>query len=125
MKTNVIEIFQTIRAVMQPYEAQGFATHMCSDTEYELRSEKLIVLDSGEKTQMYFAGLRILENTVVFNLSPMNISANDQPVLSDEVANLFTRIAKFKVTALDETLLEKITAALARGFKIYKQQGWV
>ncbi len=125
MKTNLIEIFQTIRAAMQPYEAQGFATHTCSDTEYELRSEKLVVLQSGEKSQMYFAGLKILDNAVVFNLSPLQSAAEDQSNLPAEVAELFTRIAQFEVAALDEALLQEITIALARGFKIYKQQGWV
>ncbi|RZK56195.1 MAG: hypothetical protein EOO91_12585 [Pedobacter sp.] len=36
MKTDFVEIFQTIRANLQPYTASGFTARVNSETVYEL-----------------------------------------------------------------------------------------
>ena len=40
MKTDLIEIFQTIRAQMQPYAVEGFKSKTNTDSEYHLCTEK-------------------------------------------------------------------------------------
>lgn len=125
MKTNVIEIFQTIRATMQPYEALGFATRINSDSEYELWSEKLAFDDDRKNSPRYFAGLKIFSDYVLVNIGPTDISSDLSGEFTPAQNDLFSGIAKFEVTSLDESLLEEISAALSQGFKIYKQQEWV
>ena len=125
MKTDLIEIFQTIRAAMQRYEALGFATRINSDEEYDLWSEKVRVVDGEEKLPVYFAGVKIRANDVVFMLGLGSKSFNAENEINDTLQNLFTDIAKFEVKVLDELLMEQISDALAKGLKIYKQQEWV
>ncbi|TDG35851.1 hypothetical protein EZJ43_10875 [Pedobacter changchengzhani] len=65
MKTDVVEIFQTLRACLQPYATRGYTAHKNSESDFELWSEKNMV-DEGEKvTERFFAGLRIDGDAVV------------------------------------------------------------
>ena len=42
MKTDLVEIFQTIRASLQPYAALGFSNRLNTDEVYDLWSDKNI-----------------------------------------------------------------------------------
>lgn len=125
MKTDLIEIFQTIRAAMQKYEALGFTTRINADDEYDLWSEKIRGIEGKEELPAFFAGLKIRKNDVVFSLGPGSESfiASSKP--DPALLNSFNDISKFEVKVLDELLMEQISDALVKGLKIYKQQEWV
>ncbi|RYG18584.1 MAG: hypothetical protein EOO07_08630 [Chitinophagaceae bacterium] len=103
MKTDLVEIFQTIRAEMQPYTTMGLNARTNSDTCYDLWKEKGFVNDS-EVEERHFAGLEIKDDYVDFK---------------------FTEEASMKIKELDEVLLQQISDALASGFQLYKQNEWV
>lgn len=125
MKTNLIEIFQTIRAGMQLYEALGFTTRVNSDKKYELWSEKLIGTEGADQSPIFFAAVEILEKHVVLNISPFSKAAKSGGNFDKDLATLFDEISHFEVANLDDLLLEQISDALATALKIYKQQQWV
>ena len=102
MKTDLVEIFQTIRAEMQPYTTMGFNARINSDDAYDLWKEPGFI-DGEETEERHFASVAIKESYVAFDFE----STNRQ------------------ITELDDALLQQISDSLAGGFKEYKQNGWI
>ncbi|MBB2144979.1 DUF1801 domain-containing protein [Pedobacter sp. LMG 31464] len=125
MKTDFVEIFQTIRAALQPYTANGFTARTNSDTVYELWSEKDVDIDGRKKDEVYFAGVKILKGHVGFYFMPVYAEAETKGLFHPSLLQLLKGKACFHIKKLDDILLDQITDALAKGFTIYKQKGWV
>lgn len=88
MNTDVVEIFQTLRACLQPYTNRGYATHKNSETEYDLWSEKNS-LDGDEKvTERFFASLEIHQNVVIVKTSAKHVDASLEDASTLKVENL-------------------------------------
>lgn len=125
MKTDLVEIFQTIRASMQPYATQGFTTRKNTDELYELWSDKDIEIAGRKRSEVFFASVSIMNGYVGFYFMPIYV----QPELKALIAPALLKILKgkscFHVKKLDDELLEHIVNALAAGFTLYKQNGWV
>lgn len=121
MKTDLIEIFQTIRAVMQPYTAQGFNNRANTESSYDLWSEKNVMVDGRERTEICFAALEIQEDHVELDFTP----AADGEVIDPALSELPKEGSAFQIKKLDEALLMQIENALANSFRIYKEKAWV
>lgn len=107
MKTDFIEIFQTIRAELQPYTALGFTNRINSDNEFDIWSEKNIK-EQGI-TERLFASVKIESDHVCFRYSNKEGDAELQE----------------KVIQLDDKFMLKIDAELAETYKIFKENMWV
>ncbi|MFD0941422.1 DUF1801 domain-containing protein [Pedobacter boryungensis] len=125
MKTDFVEIFQTIRASLQPYAANGFTAHTNSDTAYELWSEKNVEIDGKNRAEVYFAGVEILEDYVAFYFMSEYAEEEIKGISNANLLELLEGKSCFHIKELDDILLEQITDMLAKGFTIYKQKGWV
>ena len=107
MKTDLIEIFQTIRAELQPYAALGFTNRMNSEQEYDLWSEKNIKEDNI--TERFFASVIIKADYLSFRYSTLT---------GDDVL-------EEKITQLDDVLKMKIDDILSATYKTFKESEWV
>jgi hypothetical protein len=107
MKTDFIEIFQTIRAELQPYAALGFTNRISSEQEYDLWSEKNIKEEGI--TERFFASVKIDSDHVCFRYS--NLTGKEEMTE--------------KMTQLDDVLKLKIDTELSATYKIFKEQMWV
>lgn len=125
MKTDLIEIFQTIRAAMQPYEAMGFNSRINSDTEYDLWSDKNVVLMGKQRNEIYFAGLKIMKSSVTLHFMLIYTNPEVKELLHPDLLKLLKGKSCFHVKKLDETLMDQIATALEVGYKAYKQNEWV
>jgi hypothetical protein len=125
MKTDLIEIFQTVRASMQPYETLGFNSRINSDTEYDLWSDKNVVLMGKERNEIYFAGLKIMTGSVTLHFMLIYTNPEVKELLHPDLIKLLKGKSCFHFKKLDETLMEHITQALDIGYKTYKQNEWV
>ena len=125
MKTDLVEIFQTIRASLQPYAASGFTARTNTDTAYELWSEKNVDVNGAPQTEIYFAGVLINDGSVTFKLRPIKEDASLKNLLHENLLALLSDEYSFNITALDENLMEKINDTIVIGFTNYKQKGWV
>ncbi|WP_379090413.1 hypothetical protein [Pedobacter sp. UC225_65] len=88
MKTDFVEIFQTIRASLQPYTANGFTAKVNSETNYELWSEKNVDIEGREKDAVFFASVRILKGHVGFYFMPAYVEEEDQSDFSSRSAEI-------------------------------------
>ena len=125
MKTDLVEIFQTIRASLQPYAASGFTARTNTDTAYELWSEKNVDVNGEPQTEIYFAGVLIGDGAVQFKLRPIKEDASLKNLLHENLLVSLNNDDSFKITALDENLMEQINDAIVIGYTNYKQKGWV
>lgn len=110
MKTNLIEIFQTIRAALQPYATLGFNNRINSEQEYDLWVDKKVEIKGEERTEVFFASLKIAGDNVEINLLPDYLSEHESPLLIRE---------------LDAVHLNQIEGKVAAGYKIFKENEWV
>lgn len=123
MKTDFIEIFQSIRAVLQPYTVVGFETSINTDTAFELYTAQEVTVNQ-KKQKLYFAGVKILKNQVSFYLMSIYIEPELKKLLHPDLLQLLNGKCCFHIKKLDEHLLNLISQALDIGFTHYKQQGW-
>lgn len=108
MKTDTVEIFQTIRALLQPYTTQGFASRTSSETFYDLWSDKQVDVN-GEKIDISaFARVEVKEDFTEFC-----------------VIEESEKINCMQLKKLDEDSLSDITRRLEMAYTNYKQKGWV
>ena len=125
MKTDLVEIFQTIRASMQPYAAQGFVVKKNTDGLYELWSERDIEIDGRKRNEVFFASVAIKNKYVGFYFMPIYVEPELKALLHQDLLKLLKGKSCFHVAKLNEELLEQIVNALGTGFTLYKQKGWV
>ena len=118
MKKDVVEIFQTIRASLQPYAALGFGATENSETAYQLYTEKR--LDETAEDAIYFGGVEIKGPVVEFCLFP-----KDSTEFSPAFSKLKNSNGCFQVTELGEEDVAEIEIALSEGYRIYKEKAWV
>lgn len=125
MKTDFIEIFQTLRAVLQPYATLGFDNRTNSETTYDLWSNKNVVIEGREKNEVYFAAVMIHKGHVGFYFMPVYAEPDMKNSFDPALLKLLKGKSCFHIKKLDDVLLEHIESALAEGYRLYKEKGWV
>lgn len=78
MKTDLVEIFQTIRADLQPYASRGYTVHENSETGYDLYSEKNIDIAGEKVTERFFVGVYINGENVELKVNAANFESENQ-----------------------------------------------
>ncbi|RQO69585.1 hypothetical protein DBR43_16055 [Pedobacter sp. KBW06] len=125
MKTDFVEIFQTIRAALQPYATLGFSNRVNSETVYELWSDKNVVIEGRKRTEVFFASVVIQKGHVGFYYMPVYAEPDMKKVFDPKLLKLLKGKSCFHIKKLDEELLSMIESALAEGYKLYKEKDWV
>ncbi len=127
MKTDSIEIFQTIRAAMQPYTALGFTARANTDDHYDLWSEKNVVIDGGKKSELHFAEVKVSKDTVQFCVYAIEMMGENKQSVIDQSLSAYqdNDAGCFSIKQLDESLLENLTEVLERCYQLFKQKEWV
>ena len=103
MKTDFIEIFQTIRAVLQPYAALDFSNRTNSDEAYDLWSDKNFKSESESVSERFFAAVEITADGVRFRCG------EDEQLIKE----------------LDTPAMTKIEDELSVTYKMFKEKEWV
>lgn len=125
MKTDLIEIFQTIRAVLQPYASLGFNNRVNSETNYDLWSDKSVVIEGKKRHEVQFAAVMIHKTHVGFYFMPVYAEPEMKKIFDPAMLKLLKGKSCFHIKKLDDILLGHIEDALAEGYRLYKEKGWV
>lgn len=120
MKTDLVEIFQTIRAGLQPYATLGYTVHENSETGYDLYSEKNITVNGEKITERFFAGVYINGKEVELKVNTDEFSTTNQH-LTDFGGNK----AGLKNTSLDETKLREVETLIEIIHTNFKEKEWI
>ncbi|MGY3054117.1 hypothetical protein ACVWYG_002320 [Pedobacter sp. UYEF25] len=120
MKTDPVEIFQTLKASLYSYQTRGYTVHEDSDRVYELYSEKNRIADNKKITEFFFTGLYVEREDVVlkFNASEFNASEHGLIVFDGHTSG-------FKLEYLDNERKQKITAFIEILHAHFKKKQWV
>lgn len=125
MKTDFIEIFQTIRAVLQPYATLGFNNRVNSETTYDLWSDRSVVIEGKKRNEVQFAAVMIHKAHVGFYYMPVYAEPEMKQIFDPAMLKLLKGKSCFHIIKLDDILLGHIEDALAEGYRLYKEKGWV
>jgi hypothetical protein len=91
----------------------------------QLWSEKRIEVAGRKRDEVYFAGLIVQKGYVGFYFMPVYTHAEQTAVFAPELLALLEGKSCFHVKRLDDELTGYIDAALATGFDLYRERGWV
>ncbi|SFA38090.1 hypothetical protein SAMN04488511_101114 [Pedobacter suwonensis] len=120
MKTDLVEIFQTIRAGLQPYATRGYTVHENSENGYDLYSEKNIELNGQKITERFFAGVYINGDAVEVKINTEEFST-DNHNLTDFGHNK----AGLKISALDDAKLKEVETLIEIIGTNFKEKEWI
>lgn len=121
MKTDLIEIFQTIRASIQPYAAMGFEAKRNSENEFELTTESN---EDYIKKAVFFSSVVVKKDHVRFCLCRQKEHNAIKKFIKPPLQALYSN-GCFEIKELEDHQLINIELALSEGFKYYKEKGWI
>jgi len=119
-----LTIYSRIKALLSVYSPPLVAR---SDFEgrYELWSEKAIEVEGRKPKEVYFGGLIIQSAYVGFYFMPVYVQSEIAALFRPELLARLKGKSCFHITKLDDTLEDAIRDALAQGWRLYIERGWV
>jgi hypothetical protein len=120
MKTDLVEIFQTIRAGIQPYATRGYTVHENSESGYDLYSEKNIALNGEKVTERFFTGVYINGNAV-----EVKINTDEFSTTTHNLSDFGQNKAGFKISALDDAKLKEVETLVEIIHTTCKEKEWI
>ncbi len=124
MSKDLDVIFERLKAALKAYET-GLTVKFDQESRYELYSTKDIIIEGRKKKEIFFAGLILQKSYVGFYYMPVYVSEDLKKVFKPELLRQLKGKSCFHIKALDEGLEEQIKEALAAGFELYKERGWL
>ena len=91
----------------------------------QLWSEKAVEVAGRNRDEVYFAGLIVQKGYVGFYFMPVYTHSEQTAVFAPELLALLKGKSCFHVKRLDDDLVGHVDAALATGFDLYRDRGWV
>jgi len=92
---------------------------------YHLWSVKNIVVAGRKRKEMYFAGVVPQKGYIGFHYMPVYTNPEQKSTFRPELLSLLKGKSCFHVRRLEPAVKKQIKDALAFGFRLYKQRGWV
>ena len=93
--------------------------------DYQLWSEKRVEIDGRKRTEVYFAGLIAQKGYVGFYFMPVYTDPERKTVFAPGLLSLLRGKSCFHIRVLDDVLAAEVEDALARGFALYVERGWI
>ena len=119
-KTDPVEIFQTIRASLQPYATMGYTVHQNSETEYALYSEKNIQEQDEKVTERFFTGILIEDGHVKVMWNTTDFEPSKQ-----QLTHFYDDRSGFILSALDDDQLKEISTMVEIIHTHFKENEWI
>ncbi len=91
----------------------------------QLWSERAVEVAGRKRDEVSFAGLIAQKGYVGFYFMPVYTHAEQTAVFAPELLALLKGKSCFHVKRLDDALVGHVDAALATGFALYRERGWV
>jgi hypothetical protein len=120
MKTDLVEIFQTIRAGLQPYATRGYTVHENSETGYDLFSEKNIEIDGKKLTEQFFVGIYINGDRV-----EVRVNITDFKPSKEDLFSFGSTQAGHSINELDDSKLKEIETLIEIIHTNFKEKEWI
>ena len=120
----LLPLFAEVRALLEPYAESLTALHD-EPGYYDLWSEQDVVIDGREHKAVYFAGLIVQKRHVGLYFMPVYAQRDLTAVFGPELLATLKGTSCFHLRKLTPELRDQIAAALAAGYRLYEERGWV
>jgi hypothetical protein len=117
-------IFNDLRTLLSQY-APPFQPKHDDERYYDLWSFKDLVIEGRKRKEVYFAGIIIQKDYVGFYFMPVYAEPEVKGFFKPELLSRLKGKSCFHIKSLTPELKNQIRDALAQGFEMYKQRGWV
>ena len=121
---NRQESFEKLKELLVKY-SPPFTPKADTERWYDLYSVKDVEVWGRKRKEVYFAGIIIQKAYVGFYYMPVYAEPEVKTLFKPELLKLLKGKSCFHIKKLDEELMRQIEQALADGFEMYKQRGWV
>lgn len=125
--SSLDSVFDELKAILMSH-AVGLAERtgkVKNKRDYQLNSEKPVVIDGRKRDEMYFAGLIQQKDSVGFYFFPVYCCDELKARLSPELLKHLDGRACFHFKRLTPALKKDIQAALKIGLKAYRERKWI
>ncbi len=120
----LVPLFEDAKQLLVPY-AKHFSPRHDEPGYYDLWSEKDVVIDGRKKKGVFFAGLIVQKSYVGFYYMPIHADASARDFFGPELLRLLKGKSCFYLKDLTPEVRKQMKRALAKGFELYRQRGWV
>lgn len=121
---ELVRIFQAVKPLLKKYEPPLVAK---ADIEgrYDLWSEKDLVLDGKKRKELAFAALIVQSSYVGFYFVPTYVHEESKAAVHPHLLKKLKGKSCFHLQDANPDTLGHIADALAAGFRLYEERGWV
>lgn len=116
--------FKSLRGLLRAYRPPLVAK-VDGPRRYELWSTKDVEIAGRKRSEVFFAAVIIQKSYVGFYFMPVYAAPEMKRVFAPELLGLLKGKSCFHIKSLDAHLMARIKSALAKGFRLYKKNGWV
>jgi hypothetical protein len=121
---TLLPLFAEIKSLMAPY-AERLTAHHDEPGYFDLWSEQTIEIEGRKRSEVYFGGLIIQKSYVGFYFMPVYAGTDLKETFGAELLATLKGKSCFHIKELTPALREQIEAALATGWRLYEERGWV
>jgi hypothetical protein len=117
-------IFDSLKPLLKKYQPP-LTPKADAPGSYDIWSVKDLVIDGRKRKEVFFAALTIQKSYVGFYFMPVYAEPEMKGVFAPGLLKLLKGKSCFHVRQVTPELRADIEAALAAGFRLYRERGWV
>jgi hypothetical protein len=119
-----LPLFDEVKEMLAPY-AQHLTVRRDEPGYYDLWSEKDIVIDGRRRREVFFCGLIIQKGHVGFYFMPLYADQERSLVFGPDLLAKLKGESCFHLREMTPDLRRQLRDALAAGWRLYEERGWV
>lgn len=121
---SLLPLFAAVKALLEPY-AGRLTARRDEPGYYDLWSEKEVEIEGRRRREVFFAGLIVQKSYVGFYFMPVYAQSGLAQVFGPELLATLRGKSCFHLKAMTPALEDQLRAALAEGYRLYEERGWV
>ena len=121
---ELLPLFAEVKALLQPY-AERLTVRRDDPGYYDLWSDKDVIVAGRARKEVSFAGLVIQKSHVGFYFMPLYADQDLSTVFGADLLETLKGKSCFHLKRLTPEVKDQIAAALAAGWRLYEERGWV
>jgi len=119
-RSEFVEVFGVLREILVEH-ASRLVVDADTDGNYSLSTSVM----APNNKPMYFGGVSIRKNYVSYHLMPVYTSPDLLDGISPALSRRMQGKSCFNFKRVDEALFSELAALTDRGYKQFKQDGWI
>lgn len=120
----LLPLFEEVKQLLTPYAAR-LTARKDEPGHFDLWSEKEIVVDGRRRKEVFFAGVIVQRSYVGFYFMPLYADDDLSLVFGRELLATLKGKSCFHLKRMTPELRTQIEDALAAGWRLYEERGWV